>query len=111
MKAAQVSTELFGRPVQVASALVKKNIMRKPRVDVTLAVALLVWLNVSMLAARGQPPSSDRADWPMYNHDPAGWRFNPAEKTVGPANVGKLVEKWRFPAASSKLDSPGAPPG
>jgi outer membrane protein assembly factor BamB/dienelactone hydrolase len=41
------------------------------------------------------------ADWPTYNHDPAGWRFNPAEKTLGPANVGKLVEKWRFPAADA----------
>jgi outer membrane protein assembly factor BamB len=38
----------------------------------------------------------------MYNHDPAGWRFNPAEKALGPANVGKLVEKWRFPAEGSK---------
>jgi polyvinyl alcohol dehydrogenase (cytochrome) len=38
----------------------------------------------------------------MYNHDPAGWRFNPAEKTLSPANVGKLVEKWRFPAADSR---------
>src|SRR5262249_53277283 len=44
----------------------------------------------------------DPADWPMYNHDLAGWRFNPAEKTLSPANVGKLVEKWRFPAAESK---------
>jgi outer membrane protein assembly factor BamB/dienelactone hydrolase len=38
----------------------------------------------------------------MYNHDLAGWRLNPAEKTLSPANVGKLVEKWRFPAADSK---------
>ena len=44
----------------------------------------------------------ERGDWPMYNHDPSGWRFNPAEKTLSPANVGKLVEKWRFPAADSK---------
>jgi outer membrane protein assembly factor BamB/dienelactone hydrolase len=43
----------------------------------------------------------DPADWPMYNHDLAGWRFNPAEKTLSPANVGKLVEKWRFPATGS----------
>src|SRR5579871_625899 len=42
------------------------------------------------------------ADWPMYNHDQAGWRFNPAEKTLSPANAGKLVKKWRFPAADSK---------
>src|SRR5882762_6587178 len=41
------------------------------------------------------------ADWPSYNHDVSGWRFNPAEKTLGPGNVGKLVEKWRFPAAGS----------
>jgi outer membrane protein assembly factor BamB len=59
---------------------------------------------------KAAPPSSDQsstltisaADWPMYNHDPAGWRFNSAEKTLGPANAGKLVEKWRFPAATSK---------
>ena len=38
----------------------------------------------------------------MYNHDPAGWRFNPAEKTLSPANVSKLVEKWRFPRVDSK---------
>jgi outer membrane protein assembly factor BamB len=41
------------------------------------------------------------ADWPTYNHDPAGWRYNPAEQTLGPANVGQMVEKWRFPAADS----------
>src|SRR6266576_2667922 len=41
------------------------------------------------------------ADWPSYNHDASGWRFNPAEKTLGPGNVGKLVEKWRFPTAGS----------
>src|SRR5262249_3509657 len=45
---------------------------------------------------------ADPADWPTYNHDQGGWRFNPAEKTLGPANVGTLVEKRRFPAADSK---------
>jgi outer membrane protein assembly factor BamB/dienelactone hydrolase len=47
-----------------------------------------------------KPPAT--ADWAMYNHDPAGWRFNPAEKTLSPANVGRLVENWRFPSADSK---------
>jgi glucose dehydrogenase len=37
----------------------------------------------------------------MYNHDVAGWRFNPAERSLSPANVGQLVEKWRFPPADS----------
>jgi outer membrane protein assembly factor BamB len=76
--------------------------MQKLSVQVGLTVALLIWLNFARPAAWGQQPSGDRADWPMYNHDLAGWRFNPAEKALGPANVGKLVEKWRFPAADSK---------
>jgi glucose dehydrogenase len=40
-------------------------------------------------------------DWPTYNHDVLGWRCNSAEKILSPANVGGLVEKWRFPAAES----------
>lgn len=49
------------------------------------------------------PPAgpSSPADWPMYNHDPAGWRFNPAETTLSPRNVAELVERWRFPEAGS----------
>jgi outer membrane protein assembly factor BamB/dienelactone hydrolase len=52
--------------------------------------------------ARVDTPRFAPADWPMYNHDVAGWRFNPAEKTLSATNAGKLVEKWRFPAADSK---------
>jgi outer membrane protein assembly factor BamB len=50
---------------------------------------------------RQAPPDQAAADWPMYNHDLAGWRFNSSEITLGPGNVGQLVEKWRFPAAGS----------
>jgi outer membrane protein assembly factor BamB/dienelactone hydrolase len=46
--------------------------------------------------------AADPADWPTYNHDVAGWRFNPAEKTLSPSTVAGLVEKWRFPAADSR---------
>src|SRR2546430_14698817 len=46
-------------------------------------------------------PAVSPADWPSYNHDVSGWRFNPAEKALSPGNVGKLVEKWRFPVAGS----------
>ncbi|HEY7327670.1 MAG TPA: alpha/beta fold hydrolase [Gemmataceae bacterium] len=71
-----------------------------------LIAALVVVLVCVSLAARAQSPKQEQAitpaDWPMYNHDLSGWRFNPAEKTLGPTNVGKLVEKWRFPAANSK---------
>jgi outer membrane protein assembly factor BamB/dienelactone hydrolase len=65
-------------------------------------IALLALLNLLLSPVRGQQPAGDNADWPMYNHDLAGWRFNPAEKTLSPTNVGKLVEKWRFPAKESK---------
>ena len=51
--------------------------------------------------APAPPPNVDPADWSMYNHDPAGWRFNPTEKTLGTGNVGQIVERWRFPAADS----------
>jgi outer membrane protein assembly factor BamB/dienelactone hydrolase len=60
--------------------------------------AVIVGILTFAPAVRGADP----ADWPTYNHDVQGWRFNPAEKTLGPATVGKLVEKWRFPAADSK---------
>jgi polyvinyl alcohol dehydrogenase (cytochrome) len=45
--------------------------------------------------------SDDTGDWPMYNRDVIGTRFNPAEKTLGNQNVGQLVEKWRFPHKDS----------
>ncbi|MGF1578395.1 MAG: PQQ-binding-like beta-propeller repeat protein [Gemmataceae bacterium] len=44
---------------------------------------------------------TDPNDWPTYNRDLAGTRHNTGEKTLGPKNVGKLVEKWRFPATGS----------
>jgi len=46
--------------------------------------------------------SEDPNDWPTYNRDGIGTRYNPAEKTLGKENVAKLVEKWRFPPADSK---------
>src|SRR5688500_15410198 len=65
---------------------------------------LLAVLMFALLPTGGQAQKGEitPADWPIYNHDLAGWRFNPVERTLGPANVGKLVEKWRFPAVDSK---------
>src|SRR5438093_12589802 len=64
-----------------------------------LYTALFIACRLEATAQTGAAISP--ADWPSYNHDPSGWRFNPAEKTLGPGNVGKLVEKWRFPAGGS----------
>ncbi len=70
--------------------------------DLASSAGAAVAANTQPAAAAGGARRADAADWPAYNHDPAGWRFNPAEKTLSPATVGKLIEKWRFPAAGSK---------
>lgn len=41
-------------------------------------------------------------DWPMYNQNVAGWRYNAAEKSLSPLTVGKLEEKWSYPPHGSK---------
>src|SRR5262252_9851075 len=51
---------------------------------------------VLSLPAEGR--AADPKDWPSYNGDPAGWRFNAGETALGKTTVGKLEEKWRFPA-------------
>src|SRR5207249_11335665 len=76
-------------------------------VCLSLRIALFALYTPLFMACRPEATAqtsaaTSPADWPSYNHDASGWRFNPAEKTLGPGNVGKLVEKWRFPAAGSK---------
>ena len=49
------------------------------------------------------PPAAARAqanakDWPMYNYDVLGSRYNRGEKVIGRDNAGRLEEKCRFPA-------------
>ena len=85
----------------------KDDLMRKsvfPGVHTILLLILVLGQGLAEIRAeapRGGLPGSS-ADWPMYNHDTAGWRFNPAEKALSAANVGQIVEKWRFPTADSK---------
>lgn len=51
-------------------------------------------------------------DWPSYNGGPAGWRYNAGETALGKTTVGRLEEKWRFPAKGSdrKIGSVHATP-
>ena len=55
----------------------------------------------------GHPPTgrgsaqADAKDWPTYNHDVLGSRYNQGEKAIGRDNAGRLEEKWRFPAKGS----------
>ena len=59
-------------------------------------LVLVAILPAAMAHAQGDP-----RDWPMYNHDLAGSRYNPGETAIGRSNAGQLVEKWRFPARGS----------
>lgn len=43
-----------------------------------------------------QAISTDPQDWPMYNHDSFGTRWNSGETTLSTANVSHLHEKWRY---------------
>ena len=74
------------------------------KLNVGLLLASLAGaLALPPVALRAQAPADiptiagDAHDWPMYNRDVLGTRFNFAEKSLGPKNVGQLVEKWRFP--------------
>jgi glucose dehydrogenase len=71
-----------------------------------LLMALLAGVPGGVASLREVPASrvrtsGDPHDWPMYNRDVIGTRHNPAERTLGRDNVGRLVEKWRFPARGS----------
>jgi polyvinyl alcohol dehydrogenase (cytochrome) len=42
------------------------------------------------------PPAAGSGDWPTWTGDLTGSRFNPAERSITPANVGGLRLKWAF---------------
>jgi len=43
-----------------------------------------------------QRVSHDPNDWPMYNHDPHGTRFNRGERALSIASVPQLQQKWIY---------------
>jgi polyvinyl alcohol dehydrogenase (cytochrome) len=61
-------------------------------------LALIFVATFPPAAARAQ---ADAKDWPMYNYDVFGSRYNRGEKAIGRDNAGRLEEKWRFPATGS----------
>jgi glucose dehydrogenase len=66
-------------------------------------------LTVALALAAAAPPRVARAqddakDWPTYNRDAAGTRHNKGETALGKSNVGRLEEKWRFPAKDADLE-------
>src|SRR5687767_13074855 len=59
---------------------------------------------LSALVTASLTLAADPHDWPMYNRDLKGWRFNDAEKNLGRANAGKLEERWRFPPRGADFE-------
>ncbi len=53
-------------------------------------------------AANGQ----GAADWPMYGRDLAGSHYNPNEKQLTPASVGRLKVKWIFETGGDVSSQP-----
>jgi outer membrane protein assembly factor BamB len=53
-----------------------------------------------------QTITQDPNDWPMYNHDVAGTRFNPAETTLKPDTVVHLNQLWVYPTAGDVYATP-----
>jgi polyvinyl alcohol dehydrogenase (cytochrome) len=65
-----------------------------------------VLLLAPALAIFGQTASFDLSDWPMYNHDVLGARFNFAEYQLNRANVGSLKVKWIYSTAGDVYGTP-----
>jgi polyvinyl alcohol dehydrogenase (cytochrome) len=64
-------------------------------------LAIIVWAAPVLPEARAQDSSND---WPTYNRDVSGSRHNPGETAIDKSSVGRLEEKWRFPAEGTKQD-------
>ncbi len=53
-----------------------------------------------------QTISADANDWPMYNHDAQGTRFNSSESTLTKTNVHGLKYKWAYLTAGDVYATP-----
>lgn len=68
-------------------------------------------LGVEVLEDRTVPSglefvSTDPHDWPMFNHDQSGSRYNPTETRLAPDNVDELHELWRIPTDGALSGTP-----
>ncbi|MCA9074536.1 MAG: PQQ-binding-like beta-propeller repeat protein [Planctomycetaceae bacterium] len=61
----------------------------------------LLTIGFCCVSAVAEPPTSSDNDWPMYNRDVIGTRYNSAESTLTAENVDQLVEHWRYPPEGS----------
>ncbi|HWB09875.1 MAG TPA: PQQ-binding-like beta-propeller repeat protein [Pirellulales bacterium] len=57
-----------------------------------------------LLLGRIAQAQTDAKDWPMYNHDVLGTRFNAAETAINRETAHQLIEKWRFPPQGAEQE-------
>jgi outer membrane protein assembly factor BamB len=60
-------------------------------------------LVVALVAPPAGGVAAEPKDWPTYNANAEGWRHNRGEVALGKTTIGRLEEKWRFPAKGSDL--------
>lgn len=65
-------------------------------------LSALACLLLQSSTSRAQPAATK--DWPTYNCDVIGSRYNRAETAIGKSNAPKLEEKWRFPDKNSGME-------
>jgi outer membrane protein assembly factor BamB len=73
----------------------------EPTMTGPLRCTALIVIFVAALPPAAARAQADAKDWPMYNYDVLGSRYNRGEKAIGRDNAGRLEEKWRFPAKGS----------
>jgi outer membrane protein assembly factor BamB len=73
--------------------------MRASKLGIVIACVPLLLAGGGKPHAPEQRVSDDPRDWPQYNRDDEGSRFNPAEWKLRPDTVGRLAIAWQYPTA------------
>jgi polyvinyl alcohol dehydrogenase (cytochrome) len=74
------------------------------RIKNGLFILMLSGVLSTILTPTWTQAGDDAKDWPMYNRDVLGTRYNPGETTLNKSNVGRLEEKWRFPPKGTEQE-------
>ncbi len=80
----------------------------KLRTDVFLKA--IISCSLLLVAASALTPEA-RGDWPMFNHDVQGSRYNDKEHKLGPANAGQLAVDWSFATPAPVTSTPAVADG
>ena len=90
------------RPIPVpAAAFTADGSLVEPTMTGLLLRTTLTLVLAAILQPAAARAQADAKDWPTYNHDVLGSRYNRSETAIGRDNAGWLEEKWRFPAMGS----------